>query len=859
MKTNDLKIRKKKFVAFVMIFALVLTLVPGRIFKKKIYAAGITYASDTYECYPTKASTVEHFTVKDDSEHGTTGKVINFEPAISDDPNWVEFNDGKAFVMDAWTILDVETDISISKIKLLDDYDKESAVIIKEGATLTLGEFEDHSAFAHDSIVEVYGKLVINEFDTQSMSDKAVIPSIFGTVEADKISLMQTLFNDDASAVYKAKTSFKKDDYDLFGTVVAEDDTIINSDGGKFTLQIGKRSVTVTDPVTDAVAADLLAAYDKDDPTIDEILVDGKTAAIADGDDVAAEEVEITISDINLSKIVTGDKTYTVGDGISLNSDSSAYTATLSFTAEEGSPKKISISAIDAADHSISLGFTLTHPRDLRKKITIKIDKPDDIYVGTDYDLTDKVNISDDKYDGKWSISYYKDAAVISKPDTSAPGTYSFKVNATETDNYFGAESDAVGFNIKYLDFPSSPFTITGTDNEMHAEDSITVIAPTGYKLRLGDGSYTDSISLTRDDLYTDDELRTDIYISLIRTGDNALTDKAGLLDAVPTIKKVIFDVEEEEEEEDEPEVIKNDSNISIYIEDQFYGVSYDPSVKTDSYGRVTVYYKNIDTNGDYTTEKPTAVGRYVAMAVAEETENNKEARAAIEFSIRYLPVLSLPYTISGDKGKNDFYTSKVSFVARDGYSISYTLGGGYSDSILYYDNLNAIYVRRDSDGAMSAAVRFDGSFKIDEMKPALSGSVKDQDGMDVNLSGDVYADKLIFTIADDHLKNVTVNGTEQKITDNKVVIELKAMGDGYEYVIEAEDLAGNTYKQSVNMISLWVNGGDVPAGQNVVLQGGKKYNLGSGKWKVNGDSTIYNGGSFYVKSAGEYTFDRID
>lgn len=45
-------------------------------------------------------------------------------------------------------------------------------------------------------------------------------------------------------------------------------------------------------------------------------------------------------------------------------------------------------------------------------------------------------------------------------------------------------------------------------------------------------------------------------------------------------------------------------------------------------------------------------------------------------------------------------------------------------------------------------------------------------------------------------------------------------------------------------------------AGQTLRLASGVPYVLGSGKYKVNNDITTYMGGStFYVTTAGEYTF----
>ena len=90
--------------------------------------------------------------------------------------------------------------------------------------------------------------------------------------------------------------------------------------------------------------------------------------------------------------------------------------------------------------------------------------------------------------------------------------------------------------------------------------------------------------------------------------------------------------------------------------------------------------------------------------------------------------------------------------------------------------------------------------------------------------------------------------------------IKLDADGGQNTFSIVATDEAGNEYNLQVTLLASWMKSNIIPAGSKVKLQSGSVYKLGSGKWKISGDSTIYNGNSdFYVTASGEYTFEKID
>lgn len=116
------------------------------------------------------------------------------------------------------------------------------------------------------------------------------------------------------------------------------------------------------------------------------------------------------------------------------------------------------------------------------------------------------------------------------------------------------------------------------------------------------------------------------------------------------------------------------------------------------------------------------------------------------------------------------------------------------------------------------------------------------------------YGDQKV-TITDENLSSVTVNGSAVEVSGNSVDITLKPL-DGT-YSIVAEDTAGNRTQYTVEVLETWVRDGITTNGKKN-LKNARMYKLGSGKWTVAGDNTVYTGGgSFYVKNGGEYDFKK--
>ena len=116
------------------------------------------------------------------------------------------------------------------------------------------------------------------------------------------------------------------------------------------------------------------------------------------------------------------------------------------------------------------------------------------------------------------------------------------------------------------------------------------------------------------------------------------------------------------------------------------------------------------------------------------------------------------------------------------------------------------------------------------------------------------YGDQKV-TITDENLSSITVNGSAVEVSGNSVDITLNP-SDGV-YSIVAADTAGNQTQYTVEVLETWVRDGIKTNGKKNLKQA-RMYKLGSGKWTVAGDNTVYTGGgSFYVKNGGEYDFKK--
>lgn len=162
-------------------------------------------------------------------------------------------------------------------------------------------------------------------------------------------------------------------------------------------------------------------------------------------------------------------------------------------------------------------------------------------------------------------------------------------------------------------------------------------------------------------------------------------------------------------------------------------------------------------------------------------------------------------------------------------------------------DGCYVVYVKATVQGEkeQSYYARSNG-IVVDTVKPVIKGVEE----------GKSYPEGTLFQVEDANLESVLVNGQPVSPEDGKY----KVAANGTSCVIKAKDKAGNETTCSIS-----VAGNGTPEESNVIsksgeytLKTGVKYHLAEGKWKVDGDKSVYPGGSdFYVTADGIYQFTK--
>lgn len=215
---------------------------------------------------------------------------------------------------------------------------------------------------------------------------------------------------------------------------------------------------------------------------------------------------------------------------------------------------------------------------------------------------------------------------------------------------------------------------------------------------------------------------------------------------------------------------------------------------------------------------------------------------------VQYIPAPAPVYYISGTKGLNGYYVSDIQILAPEGYMLSETEDGVYTDSITINEksNLKSIYLMRKSDGLKTKEIKV--NILIDTVLPSFNVDDKQV----------YYTDFLDVTIDDDNLSEVYIDGLKKVFSGNSCTLNLGSFNGEKIYEIKAVDKAGNARTFNIIVAAKWMQSGEVPKGMAVKLTAGKAYKLGDGTWKVSGDNTAYNGNiTFYVGNEGSYTFEE--
>lgn len=297
--------------------------------------------------------------------------------------------------------------------------------------------------------------------------------------------------------------------------------------------------------------------------------------------------------------------------------------------------------------------------------------------------------------------------------------------------------------------------------------------------------------------------------------------------------------------------IVKGEGVASVEQGDVNYGTKPEPKAETSTNIEETAvieYKKATSDDTAYSQTVPTAVGDYTVRATFAETDDYGEAVATTDFSIRYLEKPEPPYTLVGTKGENGYYTSNVVVKPAKGYMISTELNGTYVESLTIQNSQSGtVFYLRNASGERTGALRLE-TIKIKKQTPKLS----------LENGKTYYGDSQKLVIQDDYLSQVYVNGVLQNLNGTELILQLGSNNGKKKYEITAVDAAGNKKTILVNIAAAWMKTGIIPEGVLVNLETGNGYKLGTGNWKVAGDSTSYSGGTdFYVKKDGSYTFGK--
>ena len=313
--------------------------------------------------------------------------------------------------------------------------------------------------------------------------------------------------------------------------------------------------------------------------------------------------------------------------------------------------------------------------------------------------------------------------------------------------------------------------------------------------------------------------------------------------------------------------ISKKTPSVSLGVGTPYAGTTYTPSFTSNSDAASRAVFEYKEKNADdskYSKTAPDKVGTYVVRVTIPETDTFAKATATADFRIIYLDAPQTSYVIEGQPGKNNYYVSDVVLKAPTGFTISAVYGGTYTPSIPYKDGITSVYLKRNSDNALTTAIPIVNAPRVDKSAPSIStpngaiapGSV-------------IYTSDFTVNISDPNLRSLKVNGQAVDLSNNKDGYTLTLNpGFGSEtYKVMAEDEAGNVTTLEFTLKAEWLKDKVIIPDVVLPLEGNESYNLGDGYWLVTRntpegpvtDKTVYSGNMpFYVTEGGEYTFTKV-
>ena len=310
-------------------------------------------------------------------------------------------------------------------------------------------------------------------------------------------------------------------------------------------------------------------------------------------------------------------------------------------------------------------------------------------------------------------------------------------------------------------------------------------------------------------------------------------------------------------------EVIVQDKlkgSVNVSMEGFYYGGKQTSPVITsttnDVKGAKVSYKAAGSADSTYSPSVPTEAGKYIVKVTLPSNDKYNACSATADFTINYLPTPSNAYFIRGTAGDGGWYKSDVVISPGQGYQISYGDRNHFSNnSVKIEKNVNQIFVYlRDASTYEQTDVIVINGFKIDKKSPQVEDMT----------SGEVYfADEsgnVTCIVSDENLSHVVIGDNKVQLTDlgnGRKSFTVPAGAKKETVSFTAYDLAGNKTDFSLTTAPSWKRNGVISEGE-IYLEAGEKFTIPEGKWVVDGDDTVYYGGTvFYASKEGMYTFKK--
>lgn len=409
--------------------------------------------------------------------------------------------------------------------------------------------------------------------------------------------------------------------------------------------------------------------------------------------------------------------------------------------------------------------------------------------------------------DSTLSVQYASSNDGFTEKTTTPPtaiGTYNAYVTVSGTAAYRALVDDEISFAISYL--PNSE--LSGVSCSLSGEqigtlgdlplykDSATLIVPSGW-----------TISSEPDGEFVSTETFDEGYYNGIsryykRDTDDAISGQRTVYAGAFYVDKnapVIADDYGWDQDEESVDIVDgctvNARTLTFTVVDSIGNYASDLDYVTVDGASNGV---EIEESGDsMVTLEMTKIGKKTFEVVAVDRVGHSSTWN-ITLNYKHIDTPDEPYIYSGTEGKNGYFTSDVWVVAKDGYAISDDVNGEFNNRILYNGQDN-VYLKNTIDWYTDPIEL--SKVNIDKIKPVFATAV-DESGNKYEITDgmEVHAKELSFAVSDTNLTSVTVNGESVDINNGMATVKLNPEKASKNYVIYAEDIAGNSKSASVTV-----------------------------------------------------------